>query len=192
MIFQGKDGELRINDHGLNGTTHYLEVLFCEMNFTGPTARPKTEETLIMNRGKMDTDAHYIDGDDAPIYAPIPISFSCRLADTSASTVALDWFSGVTTIRTKVLYSRDGNAVWLGNTLPAFRDSSKQAYTIELLWDGTQDIGYQYDCVYFPPSEQTITESGDNLILSINGQVYGGVTRITAFNSGAMTDLVTA
>ena len=28
MILQGKDGTLRITDHGNNATTHYLDVLF--------------------------------------------------------------------------------------------------------------------------------------------------------------------
>jgi len=191
VIFQGKDGELRINDHGLSGTTHYISILFCEMDFSGPTSRPRTEETLVMNRGVFSTDAHFIEGNDEPIYGPLPVTFSCRMADTSASTVALDMLSGVTTIRTKILYGRDGYATHLGNTIPAFRDAGKNGYTVEVLWDGDQDLGYQYDCVYFAPGQQTITESADGVMLSCNGVVYGGVSRIDSFTSGH-TDLVTA
>ena len=32
MLFQGKDGELRLIDFGDSGTTYYLEVLFCEFS----------------------------------------------------------------------------------------------------------------------------------------------------------------
>lgn len=189
MIFQGKDGELRVIEHGTNGTTYYLEVLFCEMDFTGPTRRPHTEETLIMDRGKFDTNAHYIEGNDEPIYAPLPISFSCRLADTSSTTVTVNWFSGVTTVRGNELKSRDGQGLWNSNSLPAFADSAKQAYIVEVLWDGTNDVGMQYDVVYFPPGEQTITESADGVMLSVNGQCYGGVTKITSF-TGSPTSIM--
>ena len=92
MLFQGKDGELRVIDYGLDtvsgSTRYYMEVLFCEMDFSMPSSyRPRTDETLIMDRGNMDTNAHYIEGNDDPIYAPLTLSFSCRLADTINSEV---------------------------------------------------------------------------------------------------------
>ena len=189
IILQGKDGQLNIADFGTNGTTYHLEVLFCEMDFSGPTSRPRTEETLKMDRGNFDTNAHYTEGPDDPRYAPIPISFSCRVADTVNSRVLADWLSGVTKITgTTQLYSAKGKTTIDGNTLPDFKDGEsgtkgKYAYQVEVLWDGTSDIGYRYSEVYFTPGEQTITESADGLMLSAAGQCFGDVSRITALTS---------
>ena len=189
MIFQGKDGELRIMDFGYNGTSSMMKVLFCEMDFDGPTSRPRTEEEMIMDRGNFDTNTHYIEKDDMPRYAPIPITFSCRLADTVNTRKLADWLSGATKNlaggTTPQLYSFKGKTTIDGNTLPDFvNNTAKYAYRVEVLWDGTNDLGYKYEEVYFTPGEQKITESADNTMLSVNGQVFGDVTRITAFTSG--------
>jgi len=194
MVFTGKDGELRISDRGVGAVTHYLSVLFSEMDFTGPTSRPRIEDTLIMNRGVFDSDAHYISGDDSPRYAPIPISFSCKLADTNNSKVLMEWLSGVTLLSgTTQLYNMKGHTYLDSSSvsLPVFADQTgKFAYQTEVLWDGTSDIGMQYSEVYYPPGQQTITESADGLTLSANGMVYGGVTRITAFDTKPSTSAV--
>lgn len=196
IIFQGKDGVIYLSDNGTNGTTYYLEVLFCEMDFTGPTSRPRTEETLRMDRGNFDTNAHYTEGPDDPRYAPLPISFSCRIADTVNTRVLSDWLSGVTKITgTTQLYSTKGKTTIDGNTLPDFRDGEtntkgKYAYKLDVIWDGTSDLGYAYNEIYFPPGEQTITESADGLMLSANGQCYGGVTRLTGASIGGWVSIV--
>uniref|UniRef100_A0A6M3IDZ2 Tail protein n=1 Tax=viral metagenome TaxID=1070528 RepID=A0A6M3IDZ2_9ZZZZ len=191
MLFAGKDGELRLADKGSGGTTYYLPVLFCEMDFTGPTSRPRVEDTLIMDRGIFDSNAHYISGDDSPRYAPLPFSFSARLADTVNSRVLMDWTSGATRIPNAVggsstIYSWDGTTTIDGNTLPAFKDD-KTTLRVQVLWDGTSDIGLQYNEVYFTPGQQTITESADGLILSANGMIYGDVTRIAALDTSGAT-----
>ena len=192
MIFQGKDGELRLIEFGLSGTTYYAEVLFSEMDFTGPISRPRTEETLIMDRGKMDTNAHYIEGNDEPRYAALPFSFSCKIGDTNNAAVISDWVSGVSPIKgygsgTTSLHSCKGQTTIDGNTLPNFKNATKQAFYLEVLWDGTNDYGIHYNEVYFPPGEQSITESADGLALSCNGQIYGDVSRITSFTAGYTT-----
>ena len=203
MILQGKDGVVYVSDYGTAGTTYYMEVLFCEMDFTGPTSRPRTEERLILDRGNMDTNAHYTEGPDDPRYAPIPISFSCRLSDTVDTRALSDLLSasspGVvaagSTVGARVPLNNaaggtsyfvtfDGSTTIDGNTLPAFSDSRKLSFRVEMKWDGTNDLGYRFEEVNFPSGEQTITESADGLILSANGQIYGDVTRITAFQSG--------
>lgn len=189
MLFQGKDGELRLLEYGSGGTSYYLKVLFCEMDLDAPTSRPRTEEELIMDRGNFDTNAHYIEKDDQPRYAPIPITFSCRLADTVDSRALSDWLGGATNIPnavggTTTVNSWDGKTTIDGNTLPGFKSSARQSYRLEVLWDGTSDLGYRYEEVYFTPGEQKITESADNLMLSGNGQIHGDVTRITALTSG--------
>ena len=188
MLFQGKDGELRLYDYGNDGTTYYMKILFCEMNYDGPIARPRTEEKLIMDRGNFNADAHYAEGNDEPRYSPIPITFSCRLADTVNTRALADWISGATNIPnvaggTTRIYSWDGITTIDGNTLPSFRDTGKQSYRAEVLWDGANDLGFRNDEVYFVPQESKITESAEGLILSCNGQIYGAVARITAFTS---------
>jgi len=197
MLLAGKDGELRIAELGIGGptagqgTTHYLQVLFCEMNFSGPTSRPRVEDRLIMDRGVFDSSAHYVSGNDEPRYAPMPFSFSARLADTINSRALMDWLSGSTNIPNAVggatqIYSWDGTTTIDGNTLPVFKDD-KSTYRVQVLWDGTSDIGLQYNEAYFPPGQQTLAESADGLTLTANGMIYGDVTRITAFDTSGAT-----
>jgi len=192
LILQGKDGELRVSEQGTGGVTYYLSVLFSEMNFSGPTSRPRVEDMLIMNRGVFDSDAHYISGNDEPRYAPLPISFGCKLADTVNAQVLTDWLSGVTKVGgTTQLYTMKGTTTIDGNTLPAFKDSTgKYTYQVEVLWDGTNDIGLRYSEVHFPPGQQTLAESADGLTLTANGQVYGGVSRISAFDTRPTASVV--
>jgi len=190
--FTGKDGELRIYDRGTGGTTHYLKILFCDMNLTGPIARPKVDENLVLNRQTFDSDSHYVEGSDEAILAPLPLTFSCRADDQTHTKALHTWLSGGTMIpnvkgATSTIYSWKGESSLTtgGTSLPDFADSSKSAYRVEVLWDGTtNDYGLRWEEVYFPPNEQAITEAPENVILGINGQVYGGITRITAFSAG--------
>ena len=194
MLFQGKDGQLNIIDYGTDtvsgSTRYYMEVLFCEMDLSMPTSyRPRTEETLVMDRGNFDSNAHFIEGNDEPIYTPMPITFSCRAADTINTRSLSEWLSGATAIPnavggTTTIISWDTSGVTvLSSLMPALRDAGKNLYRIEVLWDGDQDLGYLIDGVYFTPGQQTITESADGVALSCNGIIYGGVTRITTLSS---------
>jgi len=190
MLFQGKDGELRIFDKGTGGVDYYFQVLFCEMDLDAPISRPRTEEELIMDRNQFDSNSHYIEKDDQPRYAPIPITFSCRLADTVDTRALSDWLAGATNIPNAVggttrIYSWGGSTTIDGNTTADFADDGKMRYRVEMILDGTNDLGYQYNEVYFTPGEQKITESADNVMLSGNGQIYGDVTRITAWWTAA-------
>jgi len=69
-------------------------------------------------------------------------------------------------------------------SLPAFADTSKNSWRVEVLWDGTNDYGQRFEEVYFPPDQQTITEAEDGLTLSVNALVYGAVSRISVFAAG--------
>lgn len=174
------------------GTTYYLEALFCGMDFSGPVKRGKVTETLILNRDKVDSKAHYIKGSDEECYGVLPISFTARLADTVNSRVLNDWLSGVTasigggttTIAPwpsdhTIFRSTSGVSV----SLPS--DAQKPTYMVEILWDGTTDYGLRYDNVNFKPQETAISEAADNLTIAAAGDVYGDVSRITSFYSGA-------
>lgn len=186
--FQGYDGELRIISYGTTPSTStgYIEVLFCEMDFNGPISKPKRTETLILNRGRFDTDAHYIEGSDEDVYAPLQFTVSCRLADTVHTGVLHEWISGVTKLSgTTQLYSWKTHTKINGVSTPAFADETgKYAYRVEVKWDGDTDYGFRYEEVYFQPGQQTISESANGVMLSMTGLIYGDVTRITAFTSG--------
>ena len=202
MILQGRDGELRIIEKGpyggapvRRGVTHYLEVLFCGMDFSAPLERPKVEERLILNRNTFDSDAHYVQGSDDVKLAPLSMTFSCMIDDKSQSQTMSDWLSGATQVYSATqsgltrIYSWDGKTLigpttGSGISVPAFYDATKQSYRVEIKWDGSTDYGVQYEEVYFPPDQQTITESEDGLSISGNALIYGGVSRITGFTSG--------
>jgi hypothetical protein len=156
------------------------------MDFNGPISKPKRTETLILNRGRFDTDAHYIEGSDEDVYAPLQFTVSCRLADTVHTGVLHEWISGVTKLSgTTQLYSWKTHTKINGVSTPAFADETgKYAYRVEVKWDGDTDYGFRYEEVYFQPGQQTISESANGVMLSMTGLIYGDVTRITAFTSG--------
>ena len=190
MLFQHRDGELHVYEHGNSGSTYYLEILFTNASLSGPLARPRTEEILYTDRGNLDTNAGYREGTQAATMEPMPLTFTCRLANTAHTDVMRDWFSGATTVRSKRIYSRSGIGIaipQMGTTgaLPAFKDSGKMVFLVESLWSGSgvSNLGIRWDEVYFPPNEQTITEGEDAITLNLNGQIYGGVTTLIAFRS---------
>ena len=183
-IFQGYDGELRIIEYGFDDVTYHLEVLFCEMDFTGPIGRKKQKETLIFPRGILNYN-YFREEDDYISYLPLSLSFSCRLADTVNTHVLSDWISGCTVVGGVPLTSFKGKTSLDGITCPDFDgNTSKYAYRIEILWELESTYGIRYDEVWFDPNNQKITEQSDNLILSCNGSIYGGISRIVSFTSG--------
>ena len=186
-VLQGQDGTLRISEQGSTTVTYYLQVLFSEMDFSGPIARSKREESIIMDRGIFDSNTHMIDHSDEPVLDPLDLSFTARLADTTNTQYLTFWLSGVTQCSsTSTIYSTKGTTTLNGTTLPDFGDASKTAYRVEIIWinpAGTT-YGIRYNEVYFPPSEQSISEGADTLTLAASGKIYGDVSHITAFASG--------
>jgi len=193
MIFQAKDGELRLYEHGAAGVTRYLEILFLDANISGPVARGQTEERIVMDRGLLDANAHYVESDDKARMEPLALTFSSKFADTKNSQLLTDLLSGATILSVGgvsfQMYSRAGSgASMYGFSVapPSLRGSEKIAYMAEILYSGTSNWGFRYDETYFAPSEQTVAESEDALTVTMNGLVYGGVTTITAFTSGCV------
>lgn len=194
MLFQHKDGVLHIIEHGVSGTTYYVKILFTDANLSGPISRAQTEERLVLDRGVLSSDGHYVESDDTARLEPLPLTFSCRSADTSHSQVLLQLLSGATNLslpssgQSWTMHSRKGKGIsiyGLATSLPDFKDQSfKAAYMVEVLYSGTSNWGFRWDEVYFPPAEQTVAEAEDSLTLNLNGQIFGGVTKITAFTSG--------
>ena len=203
MLLAHKDGQMRLLSgatvgywSGVTqyaGCTYYFEILFTDANFSAPTTRKKTEERLVMDRGLVDSHAHYVQSAEDPIMEPLPLTISCKINDTTSGVSYLDeWFrSGKVNNRT--VASTKGNTYNVsGVSNPIFVDTTKRTYHVECIWDGTVDLGFEWAEVYFPPGEQTIAEGEDGITLNLSGQIYGTIKRIAAFTSGTSVVDVTA
>ena len=193
MKFTNKKGKIRLYDG--TATPFYLELDFDVGDFSGPLGVPKTEEFLILNRGNADAGAHYIEGSDMRIMEPFPITFSAFVVEKTQCGYLLDWLEAMadgggspavnsnTLVTTKEDTARDGS-----NNTPAFKDSTKMTSNVEYMLDGTADIVWHYNEVYFELSEQSISEAEDGVTVSLNGMCYGTITRDTAFTTGATVE----
>lgn len=117
MKFTGKDGKLRIYCH----THGYLEIHFCNMDFSAAIGRPKRDEILVLDRGLTDTYSHYITGNDAKLFDPVPVSFSCMID----SVTHLNSTNGAKEIVTEALQCRDARNDETDGTWLAWGDSTK-------------------------------------------------------------------
>ena len=184
-----RDAKLRLYDG--TGTPYYLEVDLDMGDFNGPLGAPRQDEELVLNRGRMDSNAHYVKGPDDKILEPVPVSFSVMIRDDAQTINTLDWLKagqdgGTTQVNsntiatTKADTQRDGS-----NNNPAFADSNKLTSNIEYLIEtGGTDLGLKYAEVFFPLEQQNLTEGEDGISLQLNGLCYGTITRITSFTSG--------
>jgi hypothetical protein len=190
MIFTSKNGELRLYDS--HPTPYYLQVLFTQANLSFPLKRGKPEELLNMDRGNMDSNASYSQGSDEPIMNPLPVKFSGKIDDTTYSHKLVRILGGVTKLSASteaitVQSTKGDSTVNIGGTAfstPAFADTSKICYNLEVKYEGTTDFIYQLKEVYFPPDQQTITESENGLVLEANGLWYGSGGTISIFSTG--------
>jgi hypothetical protein len=184
MIFQHKDGELRLYD-GTANTPFYYQVLFTNANLTGPLARSKTVERLVLDRGNMDSNAHYVESDDSPVMAPQRVTFSCLMEDAGHYATLEGLLLGNTTVDGQTIVSTQGSTQNDGaNSNPVFKDSGKRTLNIEVMWDGSTDEGIKWAEVYFPPEQQSISEGTDGITINVVGDCYGTVTTISAFSPG--------
>ncbi len=166
----------------------YFEVVFSSMDFSAPLGRPKTEETLVLNRGNSDTCAHYVESGDGVIFEPVVITFSCLLDDTCNKDYIFKALNcgdpdsdrwTATGVTSKGTTKNDGT-----NYNPSFKDATKKTVNIQMIWEGsTQNIGYAYYEVFFPESEQSFSEAEDSVSLSCNGGVYGVIEKIHGFGN---------
>ena len=184
-----REAKLRIYDG--TGTPYYLQFELDSGDFNGPMGQPRQEEQLVLNRGSMDSNAHYVKGSDEPLLEPLPVSFSLPVRDDDQTINILDLLTagqdgGSTTVNsntvttTKEDTQRDGS-----NNNPAFADTNKLTFNIEYLIEtGGTDLGLKYAEVFFPLEQQSISEAEDGIILNLSGMCYGTITRITSFTAG--------
>jgi len=164
----------------------YFEVAFAAMDFSGPLGRPKTEETLVLDRKKISARMHYIAGPQDKIYAPLEISFSALIDDTYNKDdieQALQCgnpgstFWTATGVTAKGTTKNDGS-----NANPAFKDSTKKAVNVQIRFAGVaRNEGRAFYEVFFPPGEQLYTEGEDGVSLACKGGVFGLIERLHDF-----------
>ncbi len=192
MIFQHRDGELRIYSGATIGAKatapFYIEVLFVNAGFDGPITRTKPTETLVMDRGNYDGNAEYRRGMDEELMEPLPLSWNVKLSDDVTTQYLVDMLAAASpcVINAHTCRSSKGASAigTTGVSTPQFADSTKMAWDVEVLWDGTSDIGYRWREVHFPGGELRLSEGEDEVVLNVSGLVYGDVTRITGLSSG--------
>jgi hypothetical protein len=188
-----KDAKIRLYDG--TGTPYFLELDLDAGDFNGAIGRARQEEQLVLNRGRMDANAHYVKGSDDKLFEPVPVSFSIFLRDDVQTTYLLDMLkagqdAGVTTVHAHTMATTKQDTQNDGaNNNPAFADTNKLTYNVEYLIEtGGTDLGYKYSEVYFPLDQQHITEAEDGITLQLNGVCYGTITRITAFTAGTTVE----
>ena len=196
MLLTHKDGQMRLlSGASATGTTQYLELLFTDASFNAPIMRKKTEERLIMDRGLIDSNAHYVQSNDDPRMESLPLTVSCKINDTTSGVSYLDeWFraGAGTEVNGHPIATTKGKTMNNGSTAnPSFVDTTKRAYHVECIWDGSTDLGFEWAEVYFPSGEQTLAESEDGITLNLSGQIFGTIKRIASFTSGASVQDVT-
>jgi len=162
----------------------FFEVAFANMDFNGPLGRTKTEEILVLNRMRMDANAHYIEGPDSPIYDPLPTSFSAALDDTLNKNdiqIALACGDPDSANWTATGTSSKGDTKNDGtNANPSFAESTKKTVNIQMLF-GTMGVGWAYYEVFVPEDQVTFAESESDVPITVNAGVYGVIELIHGF-----------
>jgi len=188
-----RDAKIRLYDS--TASPLYLELDFDLGNFTGPIGTPKTEELLQLDRGKVTSDMHYIEGSDDVMMAPVDISFGYFLQNVIQQTYLIHWLTamndGLTqTVNAHTLESTESDTQRDGsNANPAFADSNKSTCDVEWLADtGGTDFGWRYNGVLFLLDQQTFAEAESEVMLTLNGKCYGTITAITAFTAGTSVE----
>ena len=179
--YTAKEAKIRLYDG--TGTPFYLELVL-DSDMSGPLGAPKTEENLVLNRGNMDSNAHYVEGPDDPMMEPVDVTFTVLAQDTAFFGYLLDWLEGNTVnsntiVTTKEDTQRDGS-----NNNPAFADSGKKCCNVEYKLDGDVDIVWHYNEVWFDLSQITFSEAEDGVSVSMTGKCYGTIVRDSAFTAG--------
>jgi len=187
-----RDAKIRFYD---GDTPYYLEMDLDAGDFSGPIGQPRQEEILILDRGEMSGDAHYIKGPDDKLMEPMTISFSVYVRDDAQFGYILDWLDAMndgltTTVNSNTLVSTEADSQRDGsNNNPTFADSNKGTSDVCYLIDtsGT-DRGWRYYEVYFPLDQVSFTENEEGSQIAITGMVYGTVSRITEWPSGTSVE----
>ena len=170
----------------------YCKILFVNGDLTCPIGRNRPEETLVLDRMKFDSNSHFIQGSDAAIAEPLPMSFSFRAFDQAAGTELLNWITkhkpyiGPNTdgplLKTRKgmsgLKNYDGTYARTND----FTDSEKVCFDIEVKFAPSLVSG-KYGAaltvklheVLFNQGDQTLNEGEDAVNVNLSGMIYGSI-----------------
>lgn len=180
------DGALRLYD-GASPTPYYLEAKFIEAGLRAPTGRPRPEERLVLDRGRLDALSRYLRGPDAAILEPQEIRFSA-LVDSAVTADLLDALAVGTVGGNAWTSTKGASQVVTGAgalaATPAFADAAKKTVDVEVLWTSEADLGFRWREVWFPPERARLSEEEGGVSLEIAGLVFGAIERIAAFSAG--------
>ncbi len=186
-----KDARIRLYDG--TATPLYLAFTLDPGDFTAPIGVPTMEELLKLDRGNMNSEAHYISGSDAPVMAPVPVSWSFPVTDAAKTTNILDWIAamndGLTTTvgaDTHTLETTETDSTRKGAVSnPAFADALKSTCIVEYVIEiGGTDLGWKYNGLWMPASECGLTEGEEGITIACATQCYGDITQLTGFTVG--------
>ncbi len=193
MKLTSRKAKIRLYDG--TATPFYLELDLDLADFNGPLGNPRPEEQLVLNRGTMDANAHYVKGSDDKLMEPQAVTFSVFVRDDEQTVYLLDWLKagqdgGVTTVHAQTVATTKQDTQRDGATNnPAFADASKLAFNVEYLMEcGATDLGLKYAECFFPLDQVQLSEAEDGIKVSLNGLCYGTITRITAFTAGTSVE----
>jgi hypothetical protein len=189
MKFTNKDAKIRLYD-GTTPTPFYFEMCLDNGDVSAPIGIKKHEEILVLDRGLVDSCAHYIISNDAPVMEPLTVTFSAMINDSQKFLDFLDLVegstvSGNTTVTTKGTTVRQTVGL-------SFFDTTKKCFNVEYKMGVTagsiNTITYKLNECYFDLAEQTFAEAEDAVTLSLTGMCYGTIVRAADFTSG--TDIL--
>jgi len=169
----------------------FFEVVFANMDFSGPLGRAKTPELLVLNRATMDSYAHYVEGSYQILFDPMNITFTALMDDT-VNRVALKeaLFCGnpASTYWTATGTSTKGNSMNDGvNVNAQFVDTTKKTVNIFMIWEAHRtagiDIGNAFYEVFFEMKDMFIKEDDDGVTLNCAGLCYGKIEEIHDFGN---------
>lgn len=200
----GKRGELRVIGNTTDGTggKYYFKVAFVGMDFSVAGGRPRPDEIPVMDRGVLTSAAHHIQGPDTPIIAPVQVTWTCMIDNTtnrlnlrrvlSNPDRESPWSVGGQTFTNTNGTSTQRNGYGSAISTPLPYDPDHDRLHVEVLWQGdpasgatgNDDWGLKMNEVYFQPAQQRITEAPEAVRLNVTGFIYGPISGITAFGAG--------
>lgn len=202
ITYYGRGGVLKIFDGsgsvwaGNTGTPYEITIPFANMDFSGPAARPRPVDPVVVTAGGY-VHAPSSDSYEATYYEPLPLSFSCLIDDTTNRQKLRDalcnpdlddpWLVGTDNWKTT---KGRGSVILPDNTFVGTRslhDSRKVTVELQLVWDSpnaTSKFGMAYDELYCPPQNLSIHESPDSVELQVQALVYGNINSISSFKTG--------
>jgi len=183
MKLTSHDAKLRLYD----GAGQYFELILDSADFSGPLAAPKHEQSLVLNRGKVDEFGFYQKGGDAPVLEPVSLSFSVTLADHVRCFEFLNLLEGNLVDGKEFASTKgvDAADARLGAISIPFDGDDRKTFTLEYAATGkTNGFAMRYAECHADMAATTFSESEESISLSVSINCYGNIARKLGFSEG--------